>query len=58
MKIGVVGSMQHTDKMLALCDELRKLGHQPFITKFAPGMAGRNDQEIETMKLHSQPYSR
>ncbi len=54
MKIGVVGSMQHTDKMLALCDELRKLGHEPFITKFAKSMAGKNDQDIEQLKLHQK----
>lgn len=54
MKIGVIGSMQHTKKMLALCHELEQFGHESFITKFAASMADKDGAEIETMKLHQK----
>lgn len=54
MKIGIIGSMQHTDKMLELYAKLKNLGHEPFITKFAQDMIGQNDEEIEDMKLHQK----
>lgn len=54
MKIGIIGSMQHTDKMLALYDDLKKIGHEPFLTKFAEAMIGKNDEEIEELKLHQK----
>ena len=28
MKIGIIGSMQFTEKMLEICDELNKIGHK------------------------------
>jgi len=56
MRIGVVGSMQHTEKMLALCDRLKKLGHEPYITEFTENLVGKSDDEKEKIKLH-QKYS-
>lgn len=57
MKIGVAGSMQYTEKMLEICEELRKLGHQPFMSKFADGYVGKTDDEIEALKLdHKYNY--
>ena len=54
MRIGVVGSMQHTEKMLDLKDKLEKLGHQVFVSKFAQSMVGKSDGEKEKMKLHQK----
>lgn len=51
MKIGVAGSMQFTDKMIAVCDELEKLGHQSFMSKFKDNYVGKTDDEIEKIKL-------
>jgi hypothetical protein len=54
MKIGVVGSMQYTEKMLEIRDKLNRMGHEAFVTTFAPAMAGKSDEEKEKMKLHQK----
>ena len=54
MRIGVIGSMQHTEKMLELKDKLEKLGHQVFVSKFAGPMVGKSDEEKEKLKLHQK----
>ncbi len=52
MKIGVAGSMQHTEKMIKICDDLRALGHEVFMSKFGGEYVGKNDAEKEKLKLH------
>ncbi len=54
MKIGVAGSMQFTDKMIEMCDQLRQLGHQPFMSAFADNYAGKSADEIEAVKLRDK----
>jgi hypothetical protein len=54
MKIGVAGSMQHTEKMMALCADLKKLGHEPFMSKFGPAFVGKSDAEKEKIKLEQK----
>jgi len=54
MKIGVAGSMQFTEKMMSLCDELEGLGHEAFMSKFAPYFVGKSDAEKEEIKLHQK----
>src|SRR3972149_3396961 len=54
MRIGVIGSMQHTEKMFELKDNLEKLGHQVFVSKFAKAMVGKSDAKKEKMKLHQK----
>lgn len=54
MNIGVAGSMQHTEKMMALCKELKKLGHEPFMSKFGPAFVGKTDEEKEKIKLEQK----
>lgn len=51
MKIGVIGSMQHTEKMIALRDELNKLGHNAFVTTLAEPFIGKTDNEKEKIKI-------
>lgn len=51
MKIGVVGSMQHTEKMLELRDKLIALGHNAFTTNLAEPFIGKSDAEKERIKL-------
>lgn len=51
MRIGVAGSMRFTDKMIKACDELRKLGHDPFMSKFKDNYTGKSADEIEKVKL-------
>ena len=54
MKIGVVGSMQFTEKMMALYEELEALGHQAFMSKFGPAFVGKTDEEKEKIKLEQK----
>lgn len=54
MKIGIIGSMQFTDKMLIIRDELNAMGHNAFITDLHKTMIGKNDEEIEKIKLHQK----
>ena len=54
MRIGIVGSMQHTERMLALKDKLKKMGHDAFATNMAEPMVGKSDEEKEKIKLHQK----
>ncbi len=51
MKIGIIGSMQYTEKMLELRGKLIKLGHIAFITELHQPFIGKTDQEIEVIKI-------
>ena len=51
MKIGVAGSMQFTDNMIEVCQQLEGLGHEAFMSSFKDRYAGRNANEIEKLKL-------
>ena len=54
MKIGIIGSMQFAEKMIEFGDELGRRGHDAFVTKFAAGMVGKDDEEKEKMKIHQK----
>lgn len=54
MKIGVIGSMQYTEQMLAVRDELITRGHEAFVTKLADPFIGKTDEEKETIKIHQK----
>lgn len=54
MRIGVAGSMQLTEKLIEVRDDLIRLGHEAFVTKFAENMAGKSEEEKEKMKLHQK----
>lgn len=51
MKIGVIGSMQYTEKMLELRDKLIELGHDAFVTNLHAPFIGKTDEEKEVIKL-------
>lgn len=51
MNIGIIGSMQYTEQMLEMRDELGRRGHKAFVTKFAGPMVGKTDEEKEVMKI-------
>jgi hypothetical protein len=51
MKIGIIGSMQFTDKMLETKKELQKLGHFAFLTDLHEAMVGKSWEEIESIKI-------
>ncbi|HSX30323.1 MAG TPA: hypothetical protein VLE99_00185 [Candidatus Saccharimonadales bacterium] len=54
MKIGVVGSMQFTEQMMQLCEKLRRLGHDAYMSKFAASFVGKTDSEAEKIKLEQK----
>lgn len=54
MKIGVIGSMQYTEKMLELRDQLVKMGHNAFVTTLADPFVGKTDEEKEKIKIHQK----
>jgi hypothetical protein len=54
MKIGIIGSMQFTDKMVEYRDKLCALGHDAFITDLHKSMVGKSDEEIEKIKIHQK----
>ena len=51
MKIGVIGSMQHIEKIIGLRDNLIALGHNAFVTDFTKPFVGKSDEEKERIKI-------
>lgn len=54
MKIGVVGSMQFTEKMLKVRDQLIGIGHDAFVTSLASPFVGKSDEEKEQIKIRQK----
>jgi hypothetical protein len=54
MKIGIIGSMQFTEKMLEIQDKLVALGHDAFVTDLHKALVGKTDEEKEKIKLHQK----
>ncbi len=54
MKIGIVGSMQYTEKMLEMRDTLISLGHNAFVTELHKPFIGKTDEEKEIIKLNQK----
>ncbi|MFZ2189684.1 MAG: hypothetical protein WAV48_02800 [Candidatus Magasanikiibacteriota bacterium] len=54
MKIGIVGSMQFTDKMVEYRNKLSELGHEAFLTNLHKTMIGKTAEEIEDIKLYQK----
>ena len=51
MKIGIIGSMQYTEQMLSVRDELKLLGHDAFVTDLHKAFVGKTDEEKEVIKI-------
>lgn len=45
MRIGIIGSMQFTEKMIEARDELIRLGHDAFLTDLHKNLVGKTDEE-------------
>ncbi len=54
MRIGIIGSMQFTEKMLDVRDKLRRLGHDAFVTNLHKAFVGKSDEEKEKIKLYQK----
>src|SRR6185295_13440844 len=51
MKIGIGGSMQHTEKILRIAEQLRAMGHEVFTPQNTDRYLGKTDEEKEVVKL-------
>lgn len=56
MRIGVIGSMQYTEKMIEARDALIARGHDAFVTNFAAPFVGKTDDEKEEIKLDQKNH--
>jgi hypothetical protein len=54
MRIGVIGSMHHTESMLEARDELIRRGHDAYVTSLAAPFVGKSDEEKERIKLEQK----
>jgi hypothetical protein len=54
MQIGIIGSMQYTEKMLEIRDNLINLGHDAFVTKLHEAFIGKSDEEKEKIKIYQK----
>jgi len=54
MKIGVIGSMQFTEKMIEVRDGLIQLRHDAFVTNLSDPFIGKNDKEKEKIKIEQK----
>jgi hypothetical protein len=54
MRIGVIGSMHHTERMLEVRDKLIRRGHDAYVTTLASPFVGKDDDEKERIKLEQK----
>ena len=54
MRIGIVGSMQFSEKMIEVKNQLEKLGHSVFVSMETESMVDKTDEEKEKIKLHQK----
>lgn len=54
MKIGVVGSMQFSESLVRVRDELRQMGHDAYVTTLVKPFLGKSYEEKERIKLHQK----
>lgn len=54
MRIGIIGSMQYTEQMLAVRDELVGRGHDAFVTDLHDAFIGKSDEEKEIIKIEQK----
>lgn len=54
MRIGIISSMQNTEKMVDVREKLIKLGHDAFLTKLHKTLIGKSDEEKEKIKIHQK----
>lgn len=50
MRIGIIGSMQYTEQMLKVRDQLKTLGHDAYVTDLHAAFIGKSDEEKEIIK--------
>ncbi len=51
MRIGVIGSMQYTERMIEVRDRLIEMGHDAYVTNLVEPFVGKTDEEKERIKI-------
>lgn len=54
MKIGILGSMQFSDQMIQIANELRNMGHDPVTSRFIEPFLGKTAEEQERIKIQQK----
>ena len=54
MKIGIIGCMHFSEKMLDVAIELEKLGHKPLLSNFIHSFPNKDDSVKEEIKLNQK----
>lgn len=54
MRVGIIGSMQYTEKMIEARDKLISLGHNAYLTNLASPFIGKTDEEKEKIKIYQK----
>ena len=54
MRIGIIGSMQFTEEMVKIKEELIRLGHEAYLTDLHVPFIGKSWDEIEKIKIHQK----
>ncbi len=54
MRIGIIGSMQFTERMVETRDRLIATGHDAFLTTLHEPLLGKTDKEKERIKLYQK----
>jgi|SRR3989344_2800606 len=57
MRIGIVSSMHHAEKMREVMERLRAVGHDVFASRWLEEFIGKGDEEKERLKLDKK-YTR
>src|SRR3989344_5557359 len=56
MKIGIIGSMQFTEKMIEIRNRLAAEGDNAFVTPLSTPFVGKTDEEKEKIKIHQKMH--
>ncbi|MDP3997199.1 MAG: hypothetical protein U1C49_02960 [Candidatus Andersenbacteria bacterium] len=54
MRIGIIGSMNFSEKMIEVARDLEKLGHEVVLSNFVNDFPGKSDGEKEDIKLQQK----
>jgi len=56
MRIGIIGSMHFTEKMIEARDALARAGHDAFVTSLAEPFIGKSDEEKDRIKADQEAH--
>lgn len=54
MRIGIIGSMHYTERMIEVRDMLISMGHDAYLSELSAPFIGKSDEEKERIKIHQK----